>query len=340
MANKSVYQDYDNDALCHFGLENEPLFGLITSDQVDDVLITQDETTFKKIRTILETPTLTPTNFQTYKRGFIIPKCPISQDRIKAACKEHKITITNDYEKADFIITHNDFYKKYSNGNKILTSMLMYRLWNFEAMNDSNNRIAIVENHDKSVIYDEKWEDRVSSYNCNCTDSLMDEWGIPGMAINLAYKIDIGEMHVLDVETLLHSSANLIELDLKLVNELSTWMDNSDEDNKSLIAKILPTIDYTKKRHLLWQLAQNIAGNLYGFNRDKDVQYWLEQSNLSGLYHQDAEDVILQMERDEILDKESFRYLEKIVRKDISIHNRELYTFKVSVKQEYKQYLK
>jgi hypothetical protein len=75
-------------------------------------------------------------------------------------------------------------------------------------------------------------------------------------------------------------------------------------------------------------------------NRDKDVQYWLEQSNLSGLYHQDAEDVILQMERDEILDKESFRYLEKIVRKDISIHNRELYTFKVSVKQEYKQYLK
>ena len=46
------------------------------------------------------------------------------------------------------------------------------------------------------------------------------------------------------------------------------------------------------------------------------------------------------MEKDEILNKESFRYLEKIVRKEISIDNRKLYTFKVSVKQEYKQYLK
>ena len=79
---------------------------------------------------------------------------------------------------------------------------------------------------------------------------------------------------------------------------------------------------------------------MYGFNRDKDVQYWLEQSGLSRLYHQDAEGLILEMEKDEILDKESFRYLEKIVRKEISIDNRKLYTFKVSVKQEYKQYLK
>jgi indole-3-glycerol phosphate synthase len=34
-----------------------------------------------------------------------------------------------------------------------------------------------------------------------------------------------------------------------------------------------------------------------------------------------------------------FRYLEPIVRREISINNRDLYTFKVAVKKEYQQYL-
>jgi len=49
--------------------------------------------------------------------------------------------------------------------------------------------------------------------------------------------------------------------------------------------------------------------------------------------------MILWLEKENKLDGESFRYLEKIVRQDISIHNRDLYTFKVSVKSEYKKYL-
>ena len=38
--------------------------------------------------------------------------------------------------------------------------------------------------------------------------------------------------------------------------------------------------------------------------------------------------------------KTTFKYLEPIVRNEISIHNRDLYTFKVAVKKEYQQYLK
>ena len=48
MANKNVYQTYNDDALKHFGLEDEPTFGLITSNQIDNVLITQDVTTFER----------------------------------------------------------------------------------------------------------------------------------------------------------------------------------------------------------------------------------------------------------------------------------------------------
>tara|TARA_R110000851_G_scaffold100671_1_gene216342 strand:+ start:7642 stop:8664 length:1023 start_codon:yes stop_codon:yes gene_type:complete len=339
MANKSVYQEYNLDALIHFGLKDEPMFGLITSNQIDDVLITQDVTTYERMKDILSGATLTSTNFQSYKRAFILPKCPISQDRIKAACKEHKITITNDYEAADFVITHDDFYEKFQHGEKIKTQTVMYHLWNYEAMDSSNNRIRMVENHDKSVIYDTKWEEHTNSYNCNTTDSLMDEWGLPGLAVNLAYLIETGQLQTLDSETLLHSSANLIDLTEELVGELKSWVDSSDSDNLSLAGKILPTINYTKHPHLVWDLAQKIGGRMYNFNRDKDVQYWIEAASINEFYHMSAQDVVLKFKEEEILDKKSFRFLEKIIRQEISIHNRELYTFKVSVKKEFQKYL-
>ena len=46
------------------------------------------------------------------------------------------------------------------------------------------------------------------------------------------------------------------------------------------------------------------------------------------------------LEEKELLNVKSFRYLEPIVRKEITINNRELYTFKVAVKKEYQKYLK
>ena len=137
----------------------------------------------------------------------------------------------------------------------------------------------------------------------------------------------------------LHASANLIDLTEDLLEEITTWVNSYDDENIAIAAKILPTINYTKKPHLMWRLAQNIYSYRYKFNRDKDVQFWEERSNLDQLYHHSAEGMILWLEKENKLDGESFRYLEKIVRQDISIHNRDLYTFKVSVKSEYKKYL-
>jgi hypothetical protein len=45
MASKSVYQDFDADALQYFGLDSAPLYGVLTSSGIEDVLVTQDETT-------------------------------------------------------------------------------------------------------------------------------------------------------------------------------------------------------------------------------------------------------------------------------------------------------
>ena len=53
MATKSVYQDFDADALKHFGLEADPFYGLVSSSMgVDKVLCTQDQTTYDKIHSI------------------------------------------------------------------------------------------------------------------------------------------------------------------------------------------------------------------------------------------------------------------------------------------------
>jgi len=170
--------------------------------------------------------------------------------------------------------------------------------------------------------------------------SLYDEWGIPGLALNLAHLIDTNQLDVLDVNDVLSASANVTILTKSLIDDISKWLDSNDKENKTLLGKILPTIDYIEKPHLVWELAQNIYHKLYYYTKDKDVKYWLAESDLEKLYHFSAQDMILYLEREERLDTESFRYLEPHVRRNISIQNRDLYTFKVNVKEEYKKYLK
>ena len=53
-----------------------------------------------------------------------------------------------------------------------------------------------------------------------------------------------------------------------------------------------------------------------------------------------AEDAIKHFEQEGILDSRCFRALEVECRKEIIISNRELYTFKVQVKPEYRKYMK
>ena len=190
MADKNVYQKHDKDALEHFKLENDPTYGVMTSNSnVDDVLITQNEKVFGEIRDILTDETIIGKDIANYKRAFVLPGCTVTLDRIKAAAKEHKVTITNDYEKADFIITHDNYYEKFNNGEKIKSTKLLYRLWNYEAYDyddlPTTRPCAPIANYSGNVVYDDKWYDyyAITSYNCSNPVSLMDEWGITGLAI-------------------------------------------------------------------------------------------------------------------------------------------------------------
>ena len=84
MASKSVYQDFDTNALAYFGLEQDTIYGVLSgSNEVNKVLCTQDQTTYERINTILTVPTEDELTFRTKKKAFILPKCSLSQDRIK-----------------------------------------------------------------------------------------------------------------------------------------------------------------------------------------------------------------------------------------------------------------
>ena len=344
MANKSVYQDFDTDALTYFGLEQDTIYGVLSgSSEVNKVLCTQDKTTYQKINTILTVPTEDDQTFRTKKKAFILPKCNVSQDRLKAALKEHGITVTNDYELADLIVGHEDITSYHlENAENIPSTIMMNKLWNYETTKGRGsathpNEIAIY-NSGLEVIITPKLTDKVRYYDLDIEDSLYDAWMITGMAINLAHIIDTTNVSVIDTETVLHASSNKMTLDEQLLSDLKTQLNSYDD--KALALKIVPTIDYKKNYHLLWQFAQDCSNITYADNRDKDLQYWLKESGFLDFERKSAQDMILWLEERELLCKTSFRYLEPIVRKEISIHNRDLYTFKVAVKKEYQKYLK
>jgi len=340
MANKSVYQKYDADALKHFGLEGAPYYGLLSSNLIEEVLVTQDVTTFQKIEHILTTSTEDSTTFKTKKKAFILPKCGVSLDRIKAGLKEHNITVTNDYDLADLIIIHDDITERFDSGDTIKSSIMLPKLWNYNTLSSTNGVLSIIDNFHLPVIYDSNLANKIRYYNCVQGESLYDEWIITGMAMNLAHKIDTGLVGTIDIDTIIHESANKQILSEELLDDLQRYLRSYNDEDKAIAAKVIPTIDYTKNYHLLWQFAQNNERYMYNFNRDKDMQYWLEQSNFKTFNRKSAHDMILWLEVNEKLDSISFKYLEPTVRKEIQISNRDLYVFKVQVKQEYLKYLK
>ena len=345
MANKSVYQDFDTDALAYFDLEQDTIYGVLsTSGEIDKVLCTQDQTTYDKINTILTVPTESGTTFISKKKAFILPKCSVSQDRLKAALKEHDITVTNDYLLADLIIGHEDISAhRLENAENIPSSLMMNKLWNYETTKGRHSAIHSKEiaiyNSGLEVIITPRLTESVRYYDLDIENSLYDNWILTGMAINLAHIIDTTNVSVIDPETVLHSSANKMVLDEQLLIDLKAQL-NSYGDDKALALKIIPTIDYTKNYHLLWQFAQSCGMIAYADNRDKDLRYWVKESNFIRFNRKTAQDMILWLEKEGKLDTTTFRYLEPIVRKEISINNRDLYTFKVAVKKEYQQYLK
>ena len=136
MANKHIHQqELPDHVLTDLGFDEAVEVGLMMKNlDIEEIYLSESLSQYGKIMDLLETETTA--DLTTVKRAFILPMHNVSTDRLKAALKEHKIGITNDYEKADFIVPHTNFYDQYQSVDNIPQTKLMFHLTNGFHCND------------------------------------------------------------------------------------------------------------------------------------------------------------------------------------------------------------
>ena len=335
-----------SEQISSFGLEGQPIYQVALSRQsfdMGEVIICNMNHTYKKIQNLLSDE-IDVIDLTQYKKAFVLPGCPVSATRLKESLREHKITITSDWEAADFYVTHGEYGQYHSDGENIKLNSMLFKIVNYEAM-DIDISVRLHDDHEKvspeyNIIYDTKMMESHGRSNVDYDIDLYEGYVFTPLALQIAHRIRTESTPVIYAETCLNESANKIVLDESLMNDIIRMMQSNNDEDTEMIKKMIPSIDYRKKKHLLWKMSLEAGSYTYKLKRDKDVQYWMKKSGFNDYYHKNAEQMIKRLEREECLDAEAFRYLEPIVRKEISINNRELYTFKVQVKEEYRKFLK
>ena len=136
----------------------------------------------------------------------------------------------------------------------------------------------------------------------------------------MAHLIETKVLETLNVDDILSASGTKTTLDNSLLETLKSLLQSHDNDNKEIVKKLIPTVNVTINKHLLWNLFQECGWEISQLERrDKDIKYWMNKAN-------------------GVANFEEFQYFEKICRDDIEISNRDLYVFKVKLKKEYRHY--
>ena len=343
MASKNIHAGQIPDqALLDLGFEDAAKIGMVMNNlDVETLTISESSAQYDKIRDLLDTETTN--DLTTVKRAFILPMHNVSTDRLKAALKEHKIGITNDYEKADFIIPHTNFYDNYRSVENIPQTKLMFKMTNGYYSNE--HREAVIDYHEETnnniILEKNSLGDRYQ-HNLDYESAPYDSYCFSKMALILADLVDKGELQVIETDTILNQSANRVPLTAELMEDIKKMVDtySASDEEIEMAGKIIPTIDPTGEPYLLYKYSVDFLENCsYKYNRNKDVMYWMDKHNIYQLSRKNAEEAIKYFEEREILDSRCFRALEVKCREQISISNRELYTFKVQVKPEYRKYM-
>jgi len=344
MASKNIHDGpYPDAELTALGFEDPEVFGMVQNNlDIVDIILSESVAQYDKVKDLLTTET---TNDLTQvKKAFVLPMHNVSTDRLKAALKEHKITVTNDYEKADFIIPHTNFYDSYSSIENIPQTKMMFKIHNGYYCNTHRSIVKDYYNRtDNNVILDKRSLGDHYQHNIDYDSLPYDSFIFSNMSIKIASLVENGDLNVIETDTILNQSANRVPMTEELMEDLKQMISNysASEEELQMAGKIIPTIDPTGEPYLLYKYSKEFLGNIdYKYSRNKDVLYWMEKHNISLLSNKNAEQAIKYFEDKDMLDSKCFRALEVECRKEIQIHNRELYTFKVQVKPEYRKYMK
>ena len=338
MANKNVHEGiFPDQAIIDLGFEDGEKVGFMCNT-VETIYLSESVSQYDKIKDLLTTETTN--NLTNVKRAFILPMHNVSQDRLKASLKEHKISVTNDYEKADFIVPHTNFYDTFTQVASIPQNKLMFHLYNGYFQNNHRPLIADYYKDTKNnIILESRSLDGSYQYNMDYDSAPYDSYCFSNMVLILANMIDKGEIDVIETDTILNQSANRVPMTKELMDDLKKMLESYNDEEIEMAGKIIPTIDPTGEPYILYESSHFLEHASYKFNRNKDVCYWMDKYEIGYLAGRNAEQAIKYFEEKEILDSRCFKALEVKCRNQIEIHNRELYTFKVQVKPEYRKYL-
>jgi molybdopterin-guanine dinucleotide biosynthesis protein len=347
MATKSVYQKINEEALKLYQLEETPLTGVFSIDGSVQEVIKVSKDLYNNLVDLIKTPTVNDLSTLKNKKVFLIPLSPVSINRVKYILSENSIKMTNDYEEADFIITHNNFNRSfYGSSDNVINSALCFYYSNHVLVSKITNENSItqplidyIKSSGNDLILDNKKKDTfrhirhendIITYN-SC------EYYVTGMMLNIAEKIQNSLLNVIDLSLLTTSISNKIVLTEGLKNDLIMQIQSTNKEDIDMAAMVLPTIDYGKNMHVLWEFSK-IYYSLSKFNRNKDVKEWIERADIRKLYNLSPEDMIMNLKKDGNLTKTYFNYFEPLARKDIQIYNRNIYNFKVSIKPEFLEF--
>lgn len=325
------------------GITTTDINGMICSGdctKLSTVLVTQDKTKYEEHKDIIEGDHDLPIHTYKGKKAFIMTGSTVSADKMKIELKEHGMTITSNPQLADvFVSNYNSVY--YADDQSLSLQSYMFYICNGYSVTEfEDNRRGEVINKwmarqkIKHVLWDNNRADMLNSHIGSCEyDSLpYDTYVYTGISLEILDRIYNHGATVISERRVMEESPNQQVLTSDLLNTIKSMYDAGGDD-RALLEKLLPTIRTDVNRHLLWKLAGMVSR--YHFNsRSKDLDYWWNKSKLEWMGRQTAERFLLSEHEDDKLTNEGFKYLEPIVRQEISISNRELYVFKVQVKPE------
>jgi len=342
MASKNIHHsEISPELIDDLGFTDMVTVGLMMSNlDIENTNLSESKSQYNKIKELLTTETTS--DLTQVKRAFVLPMHNVSTDRLKSALKEHKITVTNDYEKADFIIPHTNFYDSYLSVDNFAQTRMMFKLTNGYYCNDHRPVVtAYHKEHGNDVILDKRSLGDLYQHNIDYVSAPYDSYVFSNMSLALAKAVEDGDLEVIETDTILNQSANRVPMTKELMEDIKKMIESytASEEEYAMAGKIIPTIDPTGQPFLLYEYADFLQSKAYHYNRNKDVLYWMEKHDIDRLSRCNAENAIKYFEEKDMLDSKCFRALEVLCRQEIQIHNRELYTFKVQVKPEYRKYM-
>jgi hypothetical protein len=256
------------------------------------------------------------------KKAFIIPGSTRTAARMLELLKANNITLVNDYKKADFYINNSEPNAQFSKNNIFFNigSQQWYSIYTHDYADTTLRVIG-------------KYVDVKKLTSPHRNFKRMRGFYIGGLYFNIlsSGKDLVHESSFLDLE-------GKVELTEDLSEQIMNMIKSNDDSNFSIASKIIPTIDTKKNQAVLFEFFEKIKHYTHYFNKDKDCKKWFKESGVKE-YKGTHEDILLKYHSSGRLTKEGFKYLEKRCRQDIQIYYREIYNFKVNLKEEYKKYI-